>query len=183
VLLPALGSALITSLWRWRALAEIPVPGWKPVAAGLAGSVLLAGAAQTGGKALRDARSASRDAERKAAMASVPKLDPDKPYPKVFFQKGINFTAEGPDGYSPPNAARMLDQLRGKGVTAIALVPYGFQRREQTSIQYEGSWERAELIADVTALAHQRGMKVLLKPQIWIGRGFPGDIIFEEGHD
>ncbi|MGH9721095.1 MAG: glycoside hydrolase family 113, partial [Bryobacteraceae bacterium] len=49
--------------------------------------------------------------------------------------------------------------------------------------RYEGSWERAELVADVTALAHQRGMKVLLKPQIWTGRGFPGDIFYEKPED
>src|SRR5580693_6148350 len=84
-----------------------------------------------------------------------------------FFQKGVNFTAEGPLGYSPAAAVGMLDQLRTDGVNAIALVPYGFCGKREPVIRFGGGWESAESIEAVTALAHQRGIKVMLKPQLW----------------
>ena len=107
-----------------------------------------------------------------------------EPHPrKVFFQKGVNFTAEGPVGYRPEAATPMLDRLRSDGVNSIALVPYGFCSKTEPLIRFGGGWERAELIEAITALAHQRGMKVMLKPQLW-GRGtFPGDIHFARAED
>src|SRR6266581_6524306 len=80
-----------------------------------------------------------------------------QPGPKVFFQKGVNFTAEGPVGYNPDVAAGMLDRLKIEGVNAIALVPYGFCSRTDPSIRFGGGWERAESIEAITALAHVRG--------------------------
>lgn len=72
----------------------------------------------------------------------------------------------------------MLDRLRDDGVNAIALVPYGFSSNSEPVIRFGGGWERAEFIETLTALAHERGIKVMLKPQLW-GRGvFPGDIHF-----
>src|SRR5207253_2624503 len=106
-----------------------------------------------------------------------------QPHPKVFFQKGVNFTAEGPVGYKPDIAVSMLDRLREDGVNAIALVPYGFCGKTEPAIHFGGGWERAELIEAIAGLAHQRGMKVMLKPQLW-GRGtFPGDIHFDRAED
>ena len=63
-----------------------------------------------------------------------------------FFQKGVNFTAEGPAGYSPA-AVGMLDQLRNDGVNAVALVPYGFCSKREPVIRFGGGWESAESIA------------------------------------
>lgn len=96
----------------------------------------------------------------------------------IFFQKGVNLTAEwGGRGYSPVSSALVLDRLKGYGVNAIALVPYGAAMKQGTRIRYNFGMERSELVASVTALAHQRGMKVMLKPQIWVrDAGFPGDI-------
>lgn len=98
--------------------------------------------------------------------------------PKPFFQKGVNFTAEFPAGYKADYAAKMLDELKAYGVNAIALVPYGMSRKGDPSIRFGGGMERAEAIEEVTRLAHERGFKVMHKPQIWVGRGFPGDIEF-----
>jgi len=102
---------------------------------------------------------------------------------QVFFQKGVNFTAEGPVGYTPEVAVTILDRLKGNGVNAIALVPYGFCSRTDPAIRFGGSWEKPEFIEAITLLAHQRGIKVMLKPQLW-GRGtFPGDIHFARAED
>jgi hypothetical protein len=100
-----------------------------------------------------------------------------------FFQKGVNFTAEGPVGYNPAAAVGMLDQLRNHGVNAIALVPYGFCSKREPVIRFGGGWERAESIEAITALAHQRGIKVMLKPQLWAHGSFPGDIHFDSAAD
>jgi len=43
--------------------------------------------------------------------------------------------------------------------------------------------ERDEDIIQLAAEAHKLGMKVMLKPQIWTGRGFPGDLDFPNPED
>src|SRR4051794_35358592 len=83
---------------------------------------------------------------------------PGQAQPRIFFQKGVNFTAEGPVGYRPDVAVKMLDRLHNDGVNAIALVPYGFCSRTEPTIRFGGGWERAESIEAITGLAHQRGI-------------------------
>ena len=39
--------------------------------------------------------------------------------------------------------------------------------------------ERSEDVAKLVALAHQKGLKVMWKPQLWVPRGYPGDLHFE----
>jgi hypothetical protein len=103
------------------------------------------------------------------------------PYPKLFFQRGVNFTAEGPVGYDPKAALSVLDRLKTYGVDSIALVPYGFAESQEPAIHFgHGGMERTEDIEALTALAHQRGMKVLLKPQLWTRGGFPGNLEFPD---
>jgi hypothetical protein len=98
---------------------------------------------------------------------------------RVFFQRGLSFTAEGPDGYGNAEAAaRYFDEFRAKGVNSIALVPYGFSPRGSTSIRFNMGMERSEDVAKLVALAHQKGLKVMWKPQLWVPRGFPGDLQF-----
>lgn len=99
---------------------------------------------------------------------------------RVSFQKGVNFTAERPDTYQSPAARQRLVNLRQYGVDAVALVPYGFTPRDQPIVRFGGRniWETDEAIESLSAAARQAGMKVLLKPQIWVGRGFPGDLDF-----
>jgi hypothetical protein len=106
---------------------------------------------------------------------------PGQSRPEVFFQKGVNFTAESPGGYRPDAAVKMLDRLHDVGVNAIALVPYGFCSRTEPVIRFGGGWERAESIEAIVGLAHQRGIKVMLKPQLWAHGAFPGDLHFERG--
>ncbi len=106
---------------------------------------------------------------------------PGQSHPEVFFQKGVNFTAESPGGYRPDAAVKMLDRLHDVGVNAIALVPYGFCSRTEPIIRFGGGWERAESIEAIVGLAHQRGIKVMLKPQLWAHGAFPGDLHFERG--
>jgi hypothetical protein len=108
------------------------------------------------------------------ALALILALWNRPPARPVFFQRGVNFTAE--NGYDPQPALPILDQLKADGVNAIALVPYGFSKDNEPVIHYPGGMERSDHIEALTALAHQRGIKVLLKPQLWTHRGFPGNI-------
>jgi hypothetical protein len=101
----------------------------------------------------------------------------------LAFQKGVNFTAEGPESYGSEEAGRMLDRLVAYGINVVALVPFGFERFGETHIRYPGGWERDELIAKQAAMAHQRSLKVFLKPQIWIPRKCPGDLDFTSEQD
>src|SRR5260370_36208037 len=78
---------------------------------------------------------------------------------KIFFQKGVNFTAEGRTGYSPASVVGMLDQLHADGVNAIALVPYGFSNKTEPVIRFGGGWEREGWIEGGTSLAHERRLQ------------------------
>src|SRR6185295_17327220 len=53
---------------------------------------------------------------------------------------------------------------------------------KEPAIHFPGGMERSEDIEAITAFAHQRGMKVLLKPQLWTRAGFPGNIDFPDPH-
>lgn len=99
---------------------------------------------------------------------------------RPFFHKGVNFTAERPDVYRSERAAAMLGELAEHGVNAIAIVPYGFSRRDEPQVRFGGRriWETEESIERIAREAHERGLKVMLKPQIWVRRGFPGDLDF-----
>ena len=119
----------------------------------------------------------------RAAMAAYPAMPPDAPYPKHFFQKGISVSAEGWGGYESDSGRKILEALRGDGVNAIALVPYGFEPRGSTEVRLNtgaGSWESDAGIEHMTRVAHSLGMKVMLKPGVWVGGGgYAGSIEFQ----
>jgi hypothetical protein len=125
-------------------------------------------------------RDHSQQAAKQAFLSRVPKLPSNAAYPRIFFQRGVNLTAEGPVGYNPSSIAPLLDQLKSYGVDSIALVPYGFAESKEPIVRFPGGMERTEDIEVLTALAHQRGMKVLLKPQLWTRGGFPGNLDFPD---
>jgi len=104
---------------------------------------------------------------------------------RAFFQKGVNFTAEWPDTYSSQRAEKLLEQLGDYGVNAVALVPYGFTPQGQPVVRFGGDrvWERDSGIERLAQVAHRRGMKVFVKPQIWTRNGAVTDLDFEDAAD
>jgi hypothetical protein len=143
---------------------------WWSVVAGLATTLAFFAAVSWGGQSITGAFERARHAANQAAMASFPKARADLPYPKLFFQKGVNFTAEFPDVYASEGARRMLERLPQFGVNAIALVPYGWSSAHPPRVMLprQGqSWESDEGIEELTRVAHALGMKVLLKPAVW----------------
>lgn len=103
----------------------------------------------------------------------------------IGFQRGVNFTAEHRVRYGSPESIAQLKKLPAFGIDAIALVPYGATRPGSTTIRTfgGGGLEPDDGIAVLTRVAHDLGMKVLLKPQIWVPGGFPGDLTFPSASD
>ncbi|MBS1874630.1 MAG: hypothetical protein JSU00_15550 [Acidobacteria bacterium] len=105
------------------------------------------------------------------------------PVRSAGFQRGVNFTAEGPRGYTAEVARPMLLKLKEYGVNSVALVPYGFSRRDRPGVRFGGGWERDEGIESVARAARELGFKVLLKPQLWVHPGYPGDLEYPNAAD
>jgi hypothetical protein len=85
-------------------------------------------------------------------------------------QRGINFAcAFARDRDIRYGSAASLESLRNArklGVDAISIMPFGFQ--SATPHVRMGGYETDESLAAATRQAHSLGMKVLLKPHVWI---------------
>ncbi len=101
------------------------------------------------------------------------------------FHRGVNFTSEWPDRYESDRARQILRKLPEFGVNSVALVPYGACRLGSTELRFSGrrSWERDESILKLSELIHEAGLRFLLKPQIWVPRGFPGDLDYDSSEE
>ncbi|MEM1347723.1 MAG: hypothetical protein AAGI01_04140, partial [Myxococcota bacterium] len=113
------------------------------------------------------------------ASASIPKLSelPEDMWRGVCFAH--NWQWMGRKGYGTDSSAETLDHLKALGTNWVSLTPFAFMRSlESVEIQGEhkksvfppGS-ETAERIKKVAAQAHARGLKIMLKPHIWVSRG------------
>jgi arabinogalactan endo-1,4-beta-galactosidase len=112
-------------------------------------------------------------------IATVPDPAANTPYPKFFFQRGVNFTAEFPAFYGNDAAVEMLKKLPAHGINSIALVPYGFASTKEPKVRgWNTRWEGDAGVTQLARIAHSLGMKVLLKPQLWMHGGNPADINF-----
>ncbi len=172
-LAPAALSAMLVSLWPVRHSDGFVPLTWRPVAALIAAALVIAAAGWTGARTFAYARQETAS----AALAAIPPIPTDLPFPKMFFQKGVNFTAEFP-GYSSENARLMLRALPKHGINSIALVPYGFVDRTNGHVRFGGGMESDAGIEQLSRLAHQLNIKVLLKPQTMSQAGYPGDLDF-----
>jgi hypothetical protein len=71
-------------------------------------------------------------------------------------------------GYGTPASQRSLERLRALGVTWISITPFGFQRApDDTSIRLARTDALDRLVA-VTRQAHALGIRVMLKPHLWL---------------
>jgi Glycoside Hydrolase Family 113 len=104
-------------------------------------------------------------------------------YPRLFFQKGVSFTAEYPDVYGSRGADRHLIELKKYGVNAIALVPYGFASERSVRICFNLGWEKDSGVKRLAGVAHRAGMRVLLKPQLFVRDGYPGSLEYSSAEE
>jgi len=74
-------------------------------------------------------------------------------------------------GYGTTASGDSLSQLRTLGVNWISVIPFGFQRTpSDTAIRWVGSRfsETDERLRAVVTQAHERGIRVMLKPHVWL---------------
>lgn len=109
-----------------------------------------------------------------------------RPWDAALFLRGMTLSHEGwgsgRGGYDSPEAEQQLQELHAMGVNAIAVVPYGWMRTlDSTQISYTGTDETDAELAHVVRVAHRLGMRVMLKPHVWVGGGaFTGNIRFDD---
>lgn len=105
---------------------------------------------------------------------------PDLPY-----LKGFNFAHEGYgifNGYVSNMATQSIEkQANELNCKALAIVPYTFMENPNKpsflQIANSSGDENDEGVAHSAYQAQKQGMAVMIKPQIWVGRGsWPGDI-------
>lgn len=112
-----------------------------------------------------------------AALCAAPYVDRAR-----AFQRGVNFTSERWAHYGSDESLSMLGKLPEFGVDSISLVPYGMIRPGSPEVRFNPSrsMERDDGIRRVTVEAHRLGMRVMLKPQLWVWRQFVGDLEFAD---
>ena len=77
-----------------------------------------------------------------------------------------------------------FDSLKQVHANYVCLLPFAFMRSNEPKIYFNSKhqwWvERPEGVAACIAMAHHAGMKVMVKPQIWMHDHFTGDIQFRD---
>jgi hypothetical protein len=98
------------------------------------------------------------------------------------FQRGVCYASawRGDAGYGSATSARTLARLHALGVEWISLTPFGFMD-SPSALEVRGlgthGAESDERLAREVAVAHKLGMKVALKPHLWIRHGeWQGDL-------
>lgn len=92
--------------------------------------------------------------------------------------KGMSFVA-------PPNPFPKdpMESLQDLGADYIAVIPYAYFKKNEPTIQSfsSGGWwgERGEGVCKTIEHAHERGIKVMLKPQLWTRGQWIGDLNFK----
>ena len=87
-----------------------------------------------------------------------------------------------------PFPANPMPAVQAVGASWIAVVPYAFLRPGTTDVIFKeegGQWwgERPAGVRETIRLAHAAGIKVMLKPQVWIPGAWTGAIDFSKEED
>lgn len=96
--------------------------------------------------------------------------------------KGITLVAPPKPFTSDP-----IPNIKSVNASWIAVVPFGFTRKGQNTVRHNSPWqwwgETKDGIVESAKLAHKQGMKVMLKPQIYIPGSWVGDMDFDSDED
>jgi len=99
------------------------------------------------------------------------------------FHRGFCYAHEGYDihnGYLGNASRQALEKLAALSVNAISITPFGFMR-DPNAPAFPGrstgpNGESDESVIVAKNFAREYRMRAMLKPHIWMGRGWPGDI-------
>ena len=113
-----------------------------------------------------------------------------KDTPKQSFYKGFNYAHEGYqiyNGYMGSTSDQSIGKLKELGVNSLTIIPYsGFRSLNKPfPISYTtgAGGENDASILHAAYTAHQNGMSVMLKPQLWSWLGWTGDITMTNQKD
>ncbi len=82
---------------------------------------------------------------------------------------------------APPRPVEHQAMAEVKQINAdwVAIIPYAFSKANQPDVffEHQGWWgERVEGVKKCIDLAHQKGLRVMVKPHVWVrGQGWPGE--------
>jgi hypothetical protein len=87
-----------------------------------------------------------------------------------------------------PFAENPMKAVNAVGATWISVVPYAFTRLDMPNVRYAehgGQWwgERPEGVRETIRAAHENGVKVMLKPQVYVPNGWTGALDFKTDED
>ncbi len=92
--------------------------------------------------------------------------------------KGLNFTAP-----SNPFPRDPMPLVKTVNADWIAVIPYGYTRQGKAKMSFNIQWqwwgERVEGIKQTIESAHAAGIKVMLKPQVYIPGSWVGDLEYK----
>jgi hypothetical protein len=96
---------------------------------------------------------------------------------------GLTFVAP-PKSFS----GNPMNEINSIGANWIAVIPYGFTMLGKPEVHYKefgGQWwgEKPEGIRKTIQLAHDAGLKVMLKPQVYVPGSWTGSLSFEKKED
>ena len=99
--------------------------------------------------------------------------------PAAKFQHGVCLAHTWRDGmecgYGTPTCASTLSHLRSLGVDAVSLTPFGYMRSLSDDTihmaNHHAGGETDEAVASAARQAHAAGMRVMMKPHVWVASG------------
>lgn len=91
---------------------------------------------------------------------------------------------------SPPQVVgeREMEFIKTSNADWVQLIPYAYSRPNKTKVSYGSEWqwwgERPDGIRTMIQAAKKQGLKVLVKPHMWIGgHGWAGNYTHKDGKD
>lgn len=97
----------------------------------------------------------------------------------------VNIEMKGLNLVSPPRPFEddPMTRITAIGSNWIAVIPFGFTRPGQAKVSFNSKrqwWgERYDGCEEIVRLAKGAGLKVMLKPQVWLPGSWPGGMDFE----
>lgn len=110
-------------------------------------------------------------------MLLAPSINSDPPIQTSSIIQGISLVA-------PPRPIKIhaLQELRELGATHVAIIPYGFSRPDEAKLWFNlpQQWwgERLEGARACIRMAHEAGLQVMLKPQVYVPGSWIGELNF-----
>lgn len=100
------------------------------------------------------------------------------PHEATIEMKGLSLVAPPRPFEDDP-----MTRVNAIGANWVAVIPFGFTRPGQANVHFNSKrqwWgERTDGCEETVRLAHSAGLKVLLKPQVWLPGSWPGGMDFE----